>query len=62
MGSTDADVTKEWHSVPRRLTVSSFYMDITEVSNLQYNEYLYWTKRTFYADFPEIYKRAGLIL
>lgn len=58
MGSTDADVTKEWHSVPRRLTVSSFYMDITEISNLQYNEYLYWTKRTFYADFPEIYKRA----
>ena len=58
MGSTEEDVTKEWHSVPKRVTVSSFYMDITEVSNINYREYLFWTKRTFYADFPEVYKRA----
>lgn len=58
MGNTEQDVTYEWHSTPRRVTVSSFYMDKTEISNHQYNEYLWWLKRTFYADFPEVYRRA----
>ena len=27
MGLTDEDVTSEWNNIPRRITVSSFYMD-----------------------------------
>src|ERR1700741_5530428 len=45
MGRTENDVTYESNNVPRRVTVSSFYMDETEVSNLSYVEYLYWTPR-----------------
>ncbi len=36
MGLTDEDVVREWNNVARRVTVSSFYMDETEVSNLDY--------------------------
>ncbi|MBC8046942.1 MAG: SUMF1/EgtB/PvdO family nonheme iron enzyme [Fimbriimonadaceae bacterium] len=58
MGTTEQDVTFEFHNVPRRVTVSSMYMDETEVSNLHYREYLYWLTRAFYADFPDVVKRA----
>lgn len=33
-------------------------MDETEIANVHYREYLYWTKRTFGIDFPEIVKNA----
>ena len=36
MGRAETDVTYEWNNVPRRVTVSSFYMDETEVSNFSY--------------------------
>jgi formylglycine-generating enzyme required for sulfatase activity len=58
MGRTENDVTYEWNNVPRRVTVSSFYMDETEVSNLSYVEYLYWTSRVFGPTFPDIYYKA----
>jgi sulfatase modifying factor 1 len=58
MGRTEHDVTYEWNNVPRRVTISSFYMDETEVSNLSYLEYLYWTNRVFGPTFPEIYYTA----
>lgn len=58
MGRTENDVTYEWNNVPRRVTVSSFYMDETEVSNLGYVEYLYWTGRVFGPTFPDIYYKA----
>ena len=47
MGLTEQDVTFEWNNVPRRVTVSSFYMDETEVTNTDYREYLYWLDRVF---------------
>ena len=47
MGSTGQDVTYDWNNIPRRVTVSSFYMDETEVSNHNYKEYLYWTNSVF---------------
>src|SRR5580704_15019828 len=34
MGNTEQDVMYEYHEVPRRATVSSFYMDETEVANV----------------------------
>ncbi|MGL4599432.1 MAG: SUMF1/EgtB/PvdO family nonheme iron enzyme [Bacteroidia bacterium] len=58
MGRVEQDVTYDWNNVPRRVTVSSFYMDETEVRNLDYLEYLYWTGRVFNADYPEIYTQA----
>ncbi|GIR59935.1 MAG: hypothetical protein CM15mP65_25160 [Crocinitomicaceae bacterium] len=57
MGRIEQDVTFENHNVPRRVTVSSFYMDETEISNFHWCEYLYWVGRT-YIDFPMIYKKA----
>ena len=58
MGRTEQDVTYEWNNVPRKVTVSSFYMDETEVSNFSYLEYLYWTARVFGPTFPDIYYKA----
>jgi formylglycine-generating enzyme required for sulfatase activity len=58
MGRNEDDVTYEWNNVPRRVTVSSFYMDETEVSNFSYLEYLWWTNRVFGPTFPDIYYKA----
>jgi len=58
MGRTEQDITIDWDNIPRRVTVSSFYMDETEVSNLHYREYLYWLDRVFGTDYPEVYKKA----
>lgn len=57
MGSTEQDVLYDHNNVERRVTVSSFYMDETEVSNLHYNEYLHWLNRV-YVDYPEVGKKA----
>jgi len=54
MGVTEQDVTYEWNNIPRRVTVSSFYMDETEVSNINYREYLYWIKRVWGESYPEV--------
>ena len=58
MGRTEQDVLYDWNNIPRRVTVSSFYMDETEVRNLDYLEYLYWLKRVYGTDYPEIVKKA----
>jgi sulfatase modifying factor 1 len=58
MGRSQDDVMYEWNNVPRRVTVSSFYMDETEVTNCNYREYLYWTSRVFNANYPQIYTKA----
>lgn len=57
MGRGEQDVTYEWNNTPRRVTVSSFYMDQFEVTNFNWLEYLYWVGRT-YEEFPMIYKNA----
>ena len=58
MGRVEQDVTYDWSAIPRRITVSSFYMDETEVRNLDYLEYLHWTYRVFGLNYYEIYKKA----
>ena len=58
MGRTEQDIFYEWDNVQRTVTVSSFYMDETEVKNIDYREYLYWTKRVFGLDYPEVYRKA----
>lgn len=58
MGLTQEDVMYEWNNIPRRVTVSSFYMDETEVSNIDYREYTYWVDRVFGETYPEVYRKA----
>jgi gliding motility-associated lipoprotein GldJ len=58
MGRVEQDVRYDWDIIPRRVTVSSFYMDETEVTNTDYREYLYWISRVFSASYPEVYKKA----
>jgi len=57
MGRTEQDLNQDWDNIPRRVTVSSFYMDETEVANIHYLEYLYWLNNV-YVDYPEVYKKA----
>ncbi|MFO8002000.1 MAG: gliding motility lipoprotein GldJ [Marinilabilia sp.] len=57
MGSVEEDVMKRWNNQSRRVTVRSFYMDETEVRNVDYREYLYWLRRVF-MDMPEVHERA----
>ena len=57
MGRTEQDITQDWNNIPRRVTVSSFYMDETEVANIHYREYLYWIGRVYGGDYPEVYKK-----
>jgi gliding motility-associated lipoprotein GldJ len=58
MGRTETDVTYDWNNIPRRVTVSSFYLDETEVTNFSYLEYLYWTNRVFGPTYPEVCMKA----
>lgn len=58
MGITDQDVSYEWNAIPRRVTVSSFYMDETEVANIDYREYISWLLRVFGESYPEVYLNA----
>jgi len=57
MGQVTQDVMFDWNNKPRTVTVSSFYMDETEVRNVDYREYLYWLRRV-YTDYPEVHRRA----
>ena len=45
MGQVQQDVMFDWNNKPRTVTVSSFYMDETEVKNVDYREYLFWQRR-----------------
>ncbi|WP_199223383.1 SUMF1/EgtB/PvdO family nonheme iron enzyme [Brumimicrobium oceani] len=58
MGRVEDDVMYDWNNRPRRLTVSSFYMDQTEVSNFHWLEYLYWLSRAYDGTYPMVYKNA----
>jgi len=58
MGRVEDDINYDWNNQPRRVTVSSFYIDETEVTNFNYLEYLYWTDRVYQADYPEVFVGA----
>lgn len=57
MGMVEQDVMFDWNNRPARVTVSSFYMDQTEVTNFHWCEYLYWIRRA-YKQYSMIYKNA----
>src|SRR5690554_1300216 len=58
MGRVAQDVNYDWNNTPRRVTVSSFYMDETEITNFHWLEYLYWLNRIFGLDYPEVLANA----
>lgn len=58
MGRTEQDVVQDWDNIPRRVTVSSYYIDETEVANVHWLEYLYWLGRVFGTDYPEVQRKA----
>ena len=59
MGNVEEDVMRDWSNIPRTVTVSSFYMDETEVSNVNYREYLFWLDLVFtQADLKVVYDNA----
>ncbi len=57
MGQQEQDLTYDHNNMKRRLTVPSFYMDETEVTNFNYLEYLYWLQRVYVSN-PVVYKAA----
>lgn len=58
IGNTQDNVFYDWNNTARQVTVTSFYMDQTEVRNLDYIEYLYWIHRIYGSDYPEVMKKA----
>ena len=58
MGRAEQDVMFEWNNRPARVTVSSFYLDQTEVTNFHWLEYLYWISRAYNETYPMVYKNA----
>lgn len=58
MGRAEQDVMFDWNNRPARVTVSSFYMDQTEVTNFHWLEYLYWISRAYNETYPMVYKNA----
>lgn len=54
MGRVEEDVMSHWDNTPRRVTVASFYMDETEVSNQDYLEYIHWLRRVYPDDNEKI--------
>ncbi|WP_142603430.1 SUMF1/EgtB/PvdO family nonheme iron enzyme [Solitalea koreensis] len=57
MGSIEQDLAYENNNSERRVTVTSFYMDETEVANIDWLEYLYWLGRV-YKNNPQVYQQA----
>lgn len=57
MGKTEQDMTFEANALPRIVTVQSFYMDETEVTNLAYLYYLHWTRRVHQSN-PQVFQQA----
>lgn len=57
MGRTDQDVVYDWNNAPRRVTVSSFYIDETETTNVVYREYLFWIRRVL-VSYMDVYEQA----
>ncbi len=56
-GSAGEDVNYEYNNIRKRASISTFYMDDTEVSNTDWREYLYWLQTNF-PDDRELYYNA----
>lgn len=54
-GSLNQDLGYGFDNVKRRVTVATFYMDETEVANVDWLEYMYWTRQNFPTDYEHYY-------
>ncbi len=50
MGQNQQDILGDWNNIRKRVTVASFFMDETEVRNIDYREYIYWLTRVHGAE------------
>ncbi len=57
MGQLQQDLAHDNDNIQRRVTINSFYMDQTEVRNIDWLEYLYYIGRV-YKQYPMVYKNA----
>lgn len=53
MGHVTEDTRYNWDNIAHTVTVSSFFMDETEVSNAMYGEFEYWMNRAYGEEYPE---------
>ena len=63
MGRVEQDIRYDWNNIPKSVTVSSFYLDETEVRNVDYLEYLFWLERVYGSNYdngsyPQVYWNA----
>ena len=58
MGQVAEDVGYEWNNQPRRVTVDSYYIDETEIRNVDYREYIHWLTKV-YVSYPEVARKAA---
>jgi len=58
MGRVEDDLKFSWDNIPRTVTVSSFYMDETEVTNQYWLDYLHWLSMVYGDSYPEIVSKA----
>ena len=58
MGITEEDIGFDHNNFPRRVTVSAFYMDETEVANVHYREYIHWLTKAFGESYPEVVRNS----
>ena len=57
MGQVGAAVGFEWNNQARRVTLDSYYIYETEVTNQQYRDYLFWLGK-IYTSFPNVLRNA----
>ncbi len=58
IGEKDEFITAPRDNMTRSLTVSSFYMDKYEITNLDWNEYVRWMRVVFNPTNPELVRKA----
>ncbi len=57
MGRVADESRFQWNNLVHTVTVSSFYIDETEVSNISYREFVYWMNRAYGEEYPELVKQ-----
>jgi gliding motility-associated lipoprotein GldJ len=58
MGRSEDDVNYSWDNLQTAVTVSSFYMDETEVTNQHWLDYMRWLTIVYHDSYPELVGRA----
>lgn len=58
IGETDEFITAPRNNAHRTITVSSFYMDKYEITNLNWQEYVHWMQNVFGAVAPELVNKV----